>query len=86
MRGMDGTQLKLKAGQRSCNVKLNYLGQHNVANARWRGGVDARCSAQASRGPPRVGQKPDRFPMRMQSEDWRGLGIINDAYNANPLR
>jgi UDP-N-acetylmuramoyl-tripeptide--D-alanyl-D-alanine ligase len=22
--------------------------------------------------------------MRMQIEDWRGIGIINDAYNANP--
>jgi UDP-N-acetylmuramoyl-tripeptide--D-alanyl-D-alanine ligase len=22
--------------------------------------------------------------MRMQIEDWRGIGIVNDAYNANP--
>ena len=22
--------------------------------------------------------------MRMQIESWRGIGIINDAYNANP--
>jgi UDP-N-acetylmuramoyl-tripeptide--D-alanyl-D-alanine ligase len=24
------------------------------------------------------------FAMRMQCEEWRGIGIINDAYNANP--
>ena len=29
-------------------------------------------------------QKAKPFPMRMQSENWRGIGIINDAYNANP--
>ena len=83
MRGMDGMQLKLKAGQRSCNVKLNYLGQHNVANALGAAaltlGVGAKLAA-VRRGLAKA--RP--FSMRMQSEDWRGLSIINDAYNANP--
>ena len=29
-------------------------------------------------------QKAKPFPMRMQIENWRKIGIINDAYNANP--
>ena len=29
-------------------------------------------------------QKAKPFPMRMQLENWRKIGIINDAYNANP--
>jgi len=81
-RGMDGMQLKLKAGQRSCNVKLNYLGQHNIANALGA----AALTLVLVRSWPRsaeVGQSRP-FSMRMKSEDWRGLSIINDAYNANP--
>ena len=83
MRGMDGMQLKLKAGQRSCNVKLNYLGQHNIANALGAAaltlGVGAKLAA-VRRGLAKA--RP--FSMRMQSEEWRGVRIINDAYNANP--
>ena len=29
-------------------------------------------------------QKAKPLPMRMQLENWRKIGIINDAYNANP--
>ena len=80
---MDGMQLKLQAGQRSCNVRLNYLGQHNIANALGAAalslGVGAKLAA-VRRGLAKA--RP--FSMRMQSEDWRGVGIINDAYNANP--
>ena len=83
MRGMDGMQLKLKAGQHRCNVRLNYLGQHNIANALGAAaltlGVGAKLAA-VRRGLA----KAQPFSMRMQSEEWRGVRIINDAYNANP--
>jgi UDP-N-acetylmuramoyl-tripeptide--D-alanyl-D-alanine ligase len=83
MRGMDGMQLKLKAGQHSCDVRLNYLGQHNIANALGAAaltlGVGAKLAA-VRRGLA----KAQPFSMRMQSEEWRGVRIINDAYNANP--
>ena len=29
-------------------------------------------------------EKARPFAMRMQAMAWRGIGIINDAYNANP--
>ena len=83
MRGMDGMQLKLKAGQHRCDVRLNYLGQHNIANALGAAaltlGVGAKLAA-VRRGLA----KAQPFSMRMQSEEWRGVRIINDAYNANP--
>jgi UDP-N-acetylmuramoyl-tripeptide--D-alanyl-D-alanine ligase len=83
LRGMDGMQLKLKAGQRRCDVRLNYLGQHNIANALGAAaltlGVGAKLAA-VRRGLAKV----QPFSMRMQSEEWRGVRIINDAYNANP--
>ncbi len=76
-------QLKLKAGQRSCNVRLNYLGQHNIANAL--GAAALTLGAGVKLAAVRRGlAKAQPFSMRMQSEDWRGIGIINDAYNANP--
>jgi UDP-N-acetylmuramoyl-tripeptide--D-alanyl-D-alanine ligase len=83
LRGMDGMQLKLKAGQHRCDVRLNYLGQHNIANALGAAaltlGVGAKLAA-VRRGLA----KAQPFSMRMQSEEWRGVRIINDAYNANP--
>ena len=83
LRGMDGMQLKLKAGPHRCDVRLNYLGQHNIANALGAAaltlGVGAKLAA-VRRGLAKA--RP--FSMRMQSEEWRGVRIINDAYNANP--
>jgi UDP-N-acetylmuramoyl-tripeptide--D-alanyl-D-alanine ligase len=78
-----GMLLNLRVGGQRARVRLNFLGHHNIANAvgaaalAYGFGVSLRairrglCSA-----------KP--FPMRMQIEDWNGIGIINDAYNANP--
>jgi UDP-N-acetylmuramoyl-tripeptide--D-alanyl-D-alanine ligase len=83
LRGMDGMQLKLKAGQRSCSVRFHYLGQHNIANAL--GAAALALAAGAKLAAVRRGLAKARpFSMRMQSEDWRGVSIINDAYNANP--
>lgn len=73
----------LRAGHQRAQIRLNFVGQHNIANA-----VGASAMAYSlgiplpmiRRGLARV--KP--YSMRMQLENWRGIGIINDAYNANP--
>ena len=62
---------------------LNYLGQHNIANAL--GAAALSLGVGANLAAVRRGlEKVRAFSMRMQIEDWRGVGIINDAYNANP--
>jgi UDP-N-acetylmuramoyl-tripeptide--D-alanyl-D-alanine ligase len=82
-RGTTGTQFRLLAGQRSCHVRLNYLGEHNVSNAL--GAAALALGAGVKLAAVRRGLANARpFSMRMQIENWRGVGIINDAYNANP--
>jgi UDP-N-acetylmuramoyl-tripeptide--D-alanyl-D-alanine ligase len=78
-----GTRFILRVGQRRQPVRLRFVGRHNIANA-----LGAAAMAHAfgvslptiCHGLERV--KP--LPMRMHVENWRGIGIINDAYNANP--
>jgi UDP-N-acetylmuramoyl-tripeptide--D-alanyl-D-alanine ligase len=79
----DGMRFILRVGQRRQPVRLRFVGRHNIANA-----LGAAAMAHAfgvtlpviCDGLERV--KP--LPMRMRVENWRGVGIINDAYNANP--
>ena len=83
LRGSGGLQFKLQAGKRSCNVQLKYIGRHNITNAL--GAAAITLGAGAPLAAVRRGLAKARpFAMRMQYEDWRGIGIINDAYNANP--
>jgi UDP-N-acetylmuramoyl-tripeptide--D-alanyl-D-alanine ligase len=78
-----GTRFTLRAGGQRTRVRLNLCGQHNLANA-----VGAAAVAYGQglrldairRGLESV--KP--YSMRTQVETWKGVGIINDAYNANP--
>jgi UDP-N-acetylmuramoyl-tripeptide--D-alanyl-D-alanine ligase len=82
-RGIDGMQLKLQAGRRICNVALRYIGQHNIANAL--GAAALTLGAGVKLAAIRRGLAKARpFSMRMEIESWRGIGMINDAYNANP--
>jgi UDP-N-acetylmuramoyl-tripeptide--D-alanyl-D-alanine ligase len=78
-----GMMLDLRAGRRRIHVRLNFLGKHNIVNA-----TSAAAMAYGfgiSLAAIRRGlQKAKPFPMRMQLETWRKIGIINDAYNANP--
>jgi len=73
----------LRAGHQRAQVRLNFVGEHNIANA-----VGAAAMAHSLGTPlPTIRRglesvKP--YSMRMQLESWRGIGIINDAYNANP--
>jgi UDP-N-acetylmuramoyl-tripeptide--D-alanyl-D-alanine ligase len=59
------------------------LGEHNIGNATGAAALAHGLGvglAAISRGLERA--RP--FAMRMQVESWKGIGIINDAYNANP--
>ena len=83
MRNSGGTGFTLQAGRKSCHVRLNYLGQHNISNAL--GAAALTLGAGVKLSAVRRGlEKAKPFSMRMQIENWRGIGIINDAYNANP--
>lgn len=81
--GSGAMRFDLRVGGRRQPVRLRFLGSHNIANALGAAamahalGIDA---AAIRRGLESV--KP--YAMRMQLERWRGVGIINDAYNANP--
>jgi UDP-N-acetylmuramoyl-tripeptide--D-alanyl-D-alanine ligase len=83
MRGTAGMQFVLRAYRQRCAVRLNYLGQHNVSNAL--GAAALALGAGVELRAIRRGLETARpFAMRMQIEEWKGIGIINDAYNANP--
>jgi len=83
MRGTTGMQFVLHAGLRRCNIELNYLGQHNVSNAL--GAVALALGAGVKLPAIRRGlERVQPFSMRMQIEESKGIGIINDTYNANP--
>jgi UDP-N-acetylmuramoyl-tripeptide--D-alanyl-D-alanine ligase len=81
--GSGAMQFSLRAGRQRGQVRLHLIGQHNIANAvgaaamAYSLGIDL---AAIRRGLESV--KP--YSMRMQLGSWRGIGIINDAYNANP--
>ena len=81
--GAKGTMLYLRTGRQRSRVRLNFLGEHNIANAT---GAAAMASGfGASVTAIRRGlEKTKPFPMRMQLQNWRKIGIINDVYNANP--
>ena len=83
MRGPGGMDVVLQAGRRRCKVRLNYLGQHNIANALRAAALT--LGAGVSLAAVRRGlEKVRPFSMRMQVEEWHGIGVINDTYNANP--
>ncbi len=83
LRNAKGVVFTLRAGRQRCQVRLNYLGQHNVANAL--GATTLALAAGASLAAVRRGlAKAKPYAMRMQIDNWRGIGIVNDAYNANP--
>jgi UDP-N-acetylmuramoyl-tripeptide--D-alanyl-D-alanine ligase len=83
MRGGRSMEFVLQTGRQRCKVRLNYIGQHNIANALGAAALTLGAGvklAAVKRGLEQA--KP--FSMRMQIEDWNGIGVINDTYNANP--
>jgi UDP-N-acetylmuramoyl-tripeptide--D-alanyl-D-alanine ligase len=82
-RDAQGTRFTLCAGARRCPVRLRYLGRHNISNAV--GAAALALGLGASLAAIRRGlEKAEPYAMRMEADSWRGAGIINDAYNANP--
>ena len=81
--GARGVEFALHAGNQRCQVRLNFLGPHNIVNALGAAAMAYGMGvgiAEIRRGL----QSAKPFAMRMQVEDWKGVGVINDAYNANP--
>jgi UDP-N-acetylmuramoyl-tripeptide--D-alanyl-D-alanine ligase len=82
--GAKGTEFTLRVGGKRQRARLRLCGGHNLSNAvgaaamAYGFGVDleAICAGLEAVRPLR---------MRMAIESWRGIGIINDAYNANPV-
>lgn len=83
MSGRGGMEFTLQAGGERRKVHLHYLGQHNVANALGAAAL-ALCAGATLPAIRRGLAKAKPFSMRMEIEEWNGVGIINDAYNANP--
>lgn len=83
VRAAKGMEFTLQYGRDSSKINLHYLGQHNVSNAL--GAAALTLGAGVGLAAVRRGlAKAKPFAMRMQIEHWRGIGIINDTYNANP--
>lgn len=83
MRDGRRTEFVLQTGRQRCKVRLNYLGQHNIANAL--GAAALTLGAGVKLAAVKRGLEQARpFSMRMQIEEWHGIGVINDTYNANP--
>ena len=81
--GAKGMLVVLRAGRRTTRVRLNFLGRHNITNAV--GAAALAYGLGVNLTAIRRGLETAKpFPMRMQIADWNGIGIINDAYNANP--
>jgi UDP-N-acetylmuramoyl-tripeptide--D-alanyl-D-alanine ligase len=73
----------LRLGEQRGQVRLRVIGQHNVANAV--GAAAMAYSLDIDMAAIRRGLESVKpYSMRMQLENWRGIRIINDAYNANP--
>ncbi len=79
-----GMEFTLRVGKARRRIRLKGSGKHTLTNAVGAAamayGLGADLEA-VQRGLEAV--KP--FPMRMTMKRWKGIGIINDAYNANPV-
>jgi UDP-N-acetylmuramoyl-tripeptide--D-alanyl-D-alanine ligase len=81
--GEKGMDFTLRAGRQRGKVKLNYLGRHNLLNALGAAALTLGAGVKL-RAVCRGLQRVRPFSMRMEIDDWQGIGIINDTYNANP--
>jgi UDP-N-acetylmuramoyl-tripeptide--D-alanyl-D-alanine ligase len=81
--GAKGMLLYLRVGLRHARIRLNFIGEHNVVNAT--GAAAMAYGFGVSLAAIRRGlEKAKPFRMRMELDQWMDVGIINDAYNANP--
>jgi UDP-N-acetylmuramoyl-tripeptide--D-alanyl-D-alanine ligase len=82
--GVDGVQFTVAAGGERAEVGLHLLGRHNVHNALaaiavgWKSGMTlAECGGALAEL-----RAPDK---RGVVVEWRGVTIVNDCYNSNPV-
>ncbi|MGH7834972.1 MAG: UDP-N-acetylmuramoyl-tripeptide--D-alanyl-D-alanine ligase [Candidatus Binatia bacterium] len=81
--GARGVEFTLRIGKARRRVRLNLPGKHNLSNAA--GAAAMAHVLGAGLGAIVQGlESVKAMPMRMAVERWSGLGILNDAYNANP--
>ena len=81
--GEKGIEFTLWAGGGRRRIRLRLSGEHNLTNAL--GAAAMAYGLGVDLEAMRRGLESVRpVPMRMVIEKWRGIGIINDAYNANP--
>lgn len=81
--GAEGTEFTLRAGAKRERIRLRICGEHNFSNAL--GAAAMAYALGVDLAAIRAGLERVRpFPMRMAVEQWKGVGVINDAYNANP--
>jgi UDP-N-acetylmuramoyl-tripeptide--D-alanyl-D-alanine ligase len=77
------SRFTLRIRRRRGRVRLRFSGAHNISNAL--GAAAMAHGLGVDIAAIRAGLESARpFPMRMAIERWRGVGVINDAYNANP--
>ncbi len=73
-----------RAGGREWRARPPVPGRHNLANMLFAAAVGRAWGLEW----PVILQALERYrppPMRWESSVWRGLALINDAYNANPM-
>jgi len=81
--GEKGTEFTLWAGGGRRRIRLRLSGECNLSNAL--GAAAMAYGLGVDLESMRKGLESVRpVPMRMVTERWKGIGIINDAYNANP--
>jgi UDP-N-acetylmuramoyl-tripeptide--D-alanyl-D-alanine ligase len=78
-----GIQFTLCVMNRRRRVRLRLSGEHNLINAVGAAAMAYGLGADIeAMGKGLEAVRP--MPMRMRVETWTGIGIIDDAYNANP--
>ena len=82
-RGVEGMEFTLRVGRERRRVRLRLSGEHNLSNALGAAAMAHGLGAnmEAVRGGL---ESVEPFPMRMAIEMWKGIGLIDDTYNANP--
>ena len=81
--GEKGMEFTLRAGRARGRIRLKLLGEHNLSNAL--GAAAMAYGFGADLDSVRKGLESVKpYPMRTEVGKWKGIGIINDAYNANP--
>ncbi|MFQ5683657.1 MAG: UDP-N-acetylmuramoyl-tripeptide--D-alanyl-D-alanine ligase [Candidatus Binatia bacterium] len=81
--GERGIEFTLHVGRKRRRIRLRLPGEHNLSNAL--GAAAMAYGLGVDLATIRSGLEAIKpFPMRMAIERWRGIGIINDTYNANP--